>query len=90
MKINIYQQEISDGIADDISNNSIYCQSIAKTSTVTSPDLKSLADEELEKIGLSSAGNKAQFDLYNLESVLVSTGWNKNDDVFDREELWLA
>jgi len=90
MKINIFEQEISDGIADQISNNSIYCQSIAKTSQVMFPELESLTDEELEKIGSSMAGKKGQFDLYNLESVLVSTGWNKNDDVFDKKELWLA
>ena len=90
MKINIFEQEISDGIADQISNNSIYCQSIAKASQVMFPELESLTDEELEKIGSSMAGKKGQFDLYNLESVLVSTGWNKNDDVFDRKELWLA
>jgi len=90
MNINIYEQEISDGIADQISNNSIYCQSIAKTSEILFPELKSLTDEELQEIGCSMAGNKGQFDLYNLESVLVSTGWNKNDDVFDRKELWLA
>ena len=90
MKINIFEQEIIDGIAPQISNNSIYCQSIAKTSQSMFPELESLTDEELEKIGSSMAGKKGQFDLYNLESVLVSTGWNKNDDVFDRKELWLA
>lgn len=90
MKINIFEQEIIDGIAPQISNNSIYCQSIAKTSQAMFPELESLTDEELEKIGSSMAGKKGQFDLYNLESVLVSTGWNKNDDVFDKEELWLA
>ena len=90
MNINIYKQEISDGIADQISSNSIYCQSLAKMSEVMLPELESLTDEELQRIGSSMAGDKRQFDLYNLESVLVSTGWNKNDDVFDREELWLA
>ncbi len=90
MKINIFEKEISDGIADQISNNSIYCQSIAKTSKLPFPELKTLSEEELEKTGSSIAGDKGQFDLYNLESVLVSTGWNKNDDVFDKKELWLA
>ena len=90
MNINIFEQEISDGIADQISDNSIYCQSIAKTSETLFPELKSLTSEQLKELGSSVAGNEGQFDLYNLESVLVSTGWNKNDDVFDREELWLA
>jgi hypothetical protein len=36
------------------------------------------------------AENKDQLDLYYLKSVLVSTGWNKNDDVFSNDELWVA
>ena len=34
--------------------------------------------------------NLNQVDLYYLNSVLVSTGWNKNDDVFDITETWAA
>ncbi len=37
----------------------------------------------------SKAGSD-DFDLHYLKSVLVSTGWNKNDDVFDRMETWGA
>lgn len=29
-------------------------------------------------------------NLYPIKSVLVSTGWNKNDDVFDKYEVWKA
>jgi hypothetical protein len=36
------------------------------------------------------AENKDQYDLYYLSSILVSTGWNKNDDVFDLGETWGA
>ena len=36
------------------------------------------------------AQNEDQIDLYYLKSILVSTGWNKNDDVFDSKELWAA
>lgn len=34
--------------------------------------------------------SKASLDnnLYPIKSVLVSTGWNKNDDVFDKYEVW--
>ena len=38
----------------------------------------------------TSAENKDQVDLYYLNSILVSTGWNKNDDVFDKGETWAA
>jgi len=30
------------------------------------------------------------FDLYPLYSILASIGWNKNDDIFDRYETWVA
>ena len=36
------------------------------------------------------AENKDQIDLHYLESVLVSTGWNKNDDVFTVGATWEA
>ena len=29
-------------------------------------------------------------DVYSVYSVLVSTAWNKNDDVFDKNEVWIA
>jgi len=29
-------------------------------------------------------------DLYHVFSILVSTVWNRNDDVFDKEEVWAA
>jgi len=31
-----------------------------------------------------------QIDLFYFESVLASTGWNKNDDIFLKAELWAA
>lgn len=36
------------------------------------------------------AENKNQVDLFYLKTVLVSTGWNRNDDVFDPVEMWKA
>ena len=29
-------------------------------------------------------------DLYYTQSILVSSSWNKNDDIFDKSEVWLA
>ena len=29
-------------------------------------------------------------DLYYTQSILVTTSWNKNDDIFDSKEVWLA
>lgn len=38
----------------------------------------------------SVATNDQQEDLYYLKSILVTTGINKNDDYFDRNETWKA
>ena len=80
-----YAQEIEDGIQDLIENNCTiaYC----------SPISLEITDEE-KAIALSHADlnneEDKQFDLYYLSSVLVSSGWNKNDDVFDPKEMWSA
>ena len=87
----IYQSEIQDGLADTLKNNSIACCAIAeKSDPMPIPELDATTQKELEKLGIATAENKDQIDLYYLKSILVSTGWNKNDDVFDPSELWSA
>ena len=88
----IYNQEISDGLSDQLQNNSVaYC---AVAEADVKPSIEAV--EKLQKILAQSNGdvaiaeNKDQIDLYYIKSVLVSTGWNKNDDVFDPRELWQA
>lgn len=36
------------------------------------------------------AGSSNDADLHYIDAVLVTTGWNNNDDVFDRVETWAA
>tara|TARA_Y100000814_G_scaffold275692_1_gene235297 strand:- start:127 stop:1569 length:1443 start_codon:yes stop_codon:yes gene_type:complete len=55
----------------------------------TASELESDHEVALSFMG-AKAENKEQIDLYYLSSVLVSTGWNKNDDVFDAQEMWDA
>ena len=90
----IYKQEQLDGLADSIlNNNTIAMCSVAEYVTPV-PE----AVDKLQKIiaanevggELALAENSDQIDLYYIKSVLVSTGWNKNDDVFDPKELWNA
>ena len=82
----IYAQEVSDGLKEVLENNS--------TIAYAAPALAyTPSDSETKKIKgfIQSQGeNKDQLDLYYLSSVLVSTGWNKNDDVFDGRETWTA
>mgnify|MGYP003664588374 FL=1 len=80
-----YAQEIKDGIQDLVENNCTiaYCAPI---------DLEITDEEKAIALSHTVADNKEdkQFDLYYLSSVLVSSGWNKNDDVFDPQEMWAA
>lgn len=81
--IKIYAQEIADGIAEVINNNnSITYASLAKES-LTEHDKIPL------QVSIASA-NPNQLDLFYLESVLASTGWNDNHDIFLPDEMWAA
>lgn len=42
------------------------------------------------KLFNAEATNKDQFDLHYLNTIMVSVGWNNNDDVFIKEECWNA
>jgi hypothetical protein len=88
MNIPIFQSETDAGLSDQIRSNA----SIAYSS-LAAPFAPSVSDEEFAKLMLSNSkaqSNPDQIDLYYLNSVLVSTGWNKNDDVFDPKEVWAA
>ena len=92
-EIKIFKSEIEDGIGELVKSTAsvAYCSpATVQKDEVPFPELKHLSDAELEKLGIAKAENKDQIDLYYLESVLVSTGWNKNDDVFMSEATWEA
>ena len=82
-----YKQEIEDGVSELVkSQASIIYASVATISTTEKP----VSDSIAKIIASNKKSNPDQFDLYYLESVLVSTGWNKNDDVFTSESTWAA
>ena len=81
MTIKIFQNEINDGIGELVKSTA----SVAYCSEATVQ--KEIPEEIVAK---AVAENKDQIDLYYLESVLVSCGWNKNDDVFMPEATWAA
>jgi len=98
--IKVFGYEKSDGLEDQIKNDS----SLAYVSQVcpVRPDSKKL---ELNEI-ISSVHNKKPYkkamevlrskagleddDVYQTFSILVSASWNRNDDVFNKEEVWAA
>lgn len=79
----IYEQEKIDNISlEKLEKLSISIASIAEPATLPTKhsinsNLKSLASFNDE-------------DLYYVQSILVSSSWNKNDDIFTKEEVWAA
>lgn len=77
----IFNAEKEDGLSESLSAKA--CVSYASLVTPSQsfqadiPDLKSIASLNDE-------------DLYYVQSILVTSSWNKNDDIFDKSEVWLA
>ena len=88
MNIEIFQKEIDDGVSELVKSTAsvAYCsEATLKKGAVDSAGELISDPNVLSKV---IAENKDQIDLHYLESVLVSTGWNKNDDVFLCESTW--
>jgi len=85
-----FKTEIEDGVSEFVkASNSIAFDMVASESSV---DEQLFINNKFNKTiaEIAKAENKNQEDLFYLKSILVSTGWNKNDDVFDAEEMWKA
>lgn len=86
----VYQQEILDGLSEQIKAQAsiAYCAPAIIVDNIELDNTWNISRSNIEKIKASS--NPNQVDLYYLKSILVSTGWNKNDDVFDPMQTWAA
>jgi len=85
-KIQIFQKEIEDGISDKVQSTA----SVAYLSPFTVKAEEFTSEIEKSEIEKLLADENKQHDLYYLESVLVSTNWNRNDDVFLADVTWAA
>ena len=79
----IYDQEKDDGVDIRLLTKG----SITYASHVEPCDKDALINDI--KLDKSIAGIKDK-DLYYVQSILVTSNWNKNDDIFDRAEIWKA
>ena len=78
----IYNQEKLDGLSHLLEQRAsvtyasvaIPCDTQTGTSSTYFKSIASVHDE----------------DLYYVQSILVSSSWNKNDDIFDKAEIWKA
>jgi len=79
----IYPQEIEDGLSQALSAKAsiVYASQL-----VQSPAPKS----RHSKINIKALAGIEDKDLYYTQSILVTSSWNKNDDIFDKAEVWAA
>lgn len=84
----IYSQEKTDGLEEVIQANAslAYVSQLRPSNPDESQKLKIKASLESSKAN----SNKDQTDLYYIDSVLVTTCWNNNDDVFNKNQVWAA
>lgn len=83
--MDIYDFEREDNLTEKLTSNSV-----AFVCDITSHKMMKDVPDNV-KVALASVANRpTQHDLYYLDSILVSAGWNKNDDVFSVADLWAA
>lgn len=80
----IFQNEIDDGLSEILSSSASL--SYASYVEPSSNDLI-LGNKKTDLKALAGIEDK---DLYYAQSILVTTSWNKNDDIFDKAEVWAA
>jgi septum formation inhibitor MinC len=78
----IYSAEAADGLSEKLHANA--CVSYASLALKAEPLNKS------DKANIKSLASLNDKDLYYVQSILVSSSWNKNDDIFDKDEVWAA
>lgn len=76
----VFQQEYDDGIGEVVAND----KSVSFASAV-----EPLCVDAVSK-KMKAFGSIQDADMYYVQSILVSSTWNKNDDVFDIVEVWNA
>lgn len=79
----IYEHEVKAGLQESIEKDT----SVAFTCDI---NLEPKFNFDIDKALAKLSGNPNQADLFYIESILVSTNWNGNDDVFYKDEVWPA
>ena len=77
----IFPSEVEDGLKEALSAKA--CLTYA---TLVSP----ADDSIIQPKTLKSLASVSDEDLYYVQSILVTSSWNKNDDIFDKKEIWAA
>jgi hypothetical protein len=87
--IPVYEAEVEAGLAQAIAqqNTLAYLAPVLHSPKNLKQQLLTAAVLEATQATL---GSDITFDLYPIHTILVTTGWNNNDDVFLPQETWAA
>ena len=80
----IFDQEKQDGLEEVIQTQA----SVSYACLVEKGSENTLSAKQKKELKTVAGLNDS--DLYYTQSILVTTSWNKNDDIFDKEEVWTA
>jgi len=81
--MNIYEQEKQDGLEQALSSKA----SVSYACLLEPSKLPNINKSNINNKTIAAADDK---DLYYVQSILVTSSWNKNDDIFDKNEVWAA
>ena len=79
----LFETEIVDGLSEKILGKSA-------SSIVYASEALPCKTNYMRPTHIKSLASLADADLYYVQSILVTSSWNKNDDIFDKAEVWLA
>ena len=85
MNIAVYKAELEAGLEEQILANASVAW-LADAHTCPAFELNGTTKAHL----LAKAENRGQVDLHYLRTIMVTAGWNLNDDVFTPQDMWLA
>jgi hypothetical protein len=80
--MNIFDQERKDDLEDLILATPLV--------SIASQVFPAQENTQIFNKNLKSLASFNDEDLYYVQSILVTSSWNKNDDIFDKEEIWAA
>lgn len=94
MHIPVYKQEMIDGLDNLVRAN----HSISYITPVSPAQLQNaehewttdLVNKMVDAVSAKANRQIDRIDLYPIKTVLVTTGWNKNTDIFTKEQTWAA
>lgn len=90
--IPIYKQEKNDNLEKKITANASVAYDVKlEPYKPTGNEQYKISSKELSgTLGEVVKASEFDDDLYYCQSILVTSCWNKNDDVFDKAEVWVA